>query len=46
MHVSFVFGMEKENDLADNSRHHRLKLITLYSWVMVEIQTDIYDPNM
>ena len=44
--VIHLFGMEKEEDLAENSRHRRLKLITLYSQVRIEIQTGTYNPNM
>lgn len=43
--VICMFGMEKEEVLAKNSRHHRLKLI-LYSQVRVEVQRGIYNPNM
>jgi len=41
-----VFGMDEEEDLAKNSRHHRLKLIILHSQARIEIQTGIYNPHM
>lgn len=39
-----VFGMGRR-DLAENSRQHRLELITLYPQVRDEIQTGTYNPN-
>lgn len=40
-----VFGAEKEKDITENSRQSRLRLITLYSQIRVEIQTHTYNPN-